>query len=84
MSGITHYKLTKNVQRRLLEFFVLGVTARSAANFLSIQPNTVALFYKKIRQVIVHHLVLEAKQMFGGQIELIDKLFWWSPKRGKR
>jgi len=56
MLGITNCKLRKNNQRRLLEFFVLEVTARSAADFLVIQPNTAALFYKKIRQVIVHHL----------------------------
>jgi len=48
MDGIKHCKLTKNMQRRLLEFFVLEVTAHSAADFLEIQPNTAILFYKKI------------------------------------
>jgi hypothetical protein len=40
----------------LLEFFVLEVTARSAAEVLGIQPNTSVLFYRKLRQVIVQHL----------------------------
>ncbi|MBO7081453.1 MAG: IS1595 family transposase, partial [Neisseriaceae bacterium] len=31
---ITHCKLKKSVQRKLLEFFVLEVTARSAADIL--------------------------------------------------
>jgi len=73
----------KNTQRRLLEFFVLEVTARSAANFLEIQPNTAALFYKKIRQVIVHHLALEANEMFDGKIEL-DESYFGGHRKGKR
>jgi transposase len=36
-------KLKKNTQLRLLEYFVLEVTARSAANLLDIHPNTAAL-----------------------------------------
>jgi len=63
---------------------VLEVTARSTADFLDIQPNTAILFYKKIRRVIVHHLALEASEMFDGKIELIDKLFWWTRDEGKR
>jgi hypothetical protein len=39
---------------------VLEVTARSAANLLDIHPNTAALFYKKIRQIISFHLALQA------------------------
>jgi len=83
MNGITDCKLTKKVQRRLLEFFVLEVTARSAADFLEIQPNTAALFYKKIRQVIVYHLALEANEMFDGKIEL-DESYFGGHRKGKR
>jgi len=71
------------MQRRLLEFFVLEVTARSAADFLEIQPNTAILFYKKIRQVIVHHLALEANEMFDGKIEL-DESYFGGHRKGKR
>jgi len=83
MYGIRHCKLTKNIQRRLLEFFVLEVTARSAADFLEIQPNTAILFYKKIRQVIVHYLALEAKETFDGKIEL-DESYFGGHRKGKR
>jgi transposase len=41
-------RLSKKVQRRLIEFFVLEVTARSAADILGIQPNSMALFYRKL------------------------------------
>ena len=37
---ITHCKLEKKVQKELLRFFVLEVTARSAADILGIHPNS--------------------------------------------
>ena len=43
--------------------FVLQVTARSAADILGIQPNSAILFYRKIRMVISHHLVLAADEV---------------------
>lgn len=61
---ITRCKLSKKVQRRLLEFFAAEVTARTAADLLGIQPNTAALFYHKIKLVIDDHLSLEADELF--------------------
>ena len=52
---ITHCKLKKKVQKELLRFFVLEVTARSAADILDIQPNSAILTYRKIRMVISHY-----------------------------
>jgi len=49
-------KLSSKVQFRLVEFFVLEVTARSAASVLGIQPNTAALFYRKLRHLIADQL----------------------------
>ncbi len=67
---ITHCKLNRDVQRKLLEYFVLEMTARSAAELLNLQPNSTALFYRKIREVITHHLDLKATEVFEGPIEL--------------
>ena len=50
---ITCCKLKKKVQKELLRFFVLEVTARSAADILGIHP-TAVLFYRKIRMVIAN------------------------------
>ena len=61
---ITNCKLSKRVQKKLLEFFVLQVTARSAADILGIHPNSAVLFYRKIRMVISHHLALAADEVF--------------------
>ena len=80
---ISHCKLKKNIQRRLLEFFVLEVTARSAANLLGINPNSAALFYRKICQVINHNLSLQAHEIFEGHIEL-DESYFGGVRKGKR
>ena len=48
---ITHCELKKKVQKELLRFFVLEVTARSAADILGIHPNSAVLFYRKTRMV---------------------------------
>lgn len=63
---ISNCKLNRKVQLRLLEFFVLEVTARSAADLLDIHPNSAALFYTKIRQVITCYLEQEATEIFDG------------------
>ncbi|MDG6290181.1 IS1595 family transposase [Glaesserella parasuis] len=80
---ITHCKLKKSIQKKLLEFFVLEVTARSAADLLGIQPNSAILFYRKIREVICYHLALEADEVFDGQIEL-DESYFGGHRKGKR
>ena len=72
---ITRCKLLRKQQLRLLEYFVLEVTARSAADILGIQSNTALLFYKKIRQVIDHHLALQAAEIFDGAVELDESYF---------
>lgn len=80
---ITHCKLSKKVQRKLLEYFVLEVTARSAANLLGIQANSAVLFYRKIREVIVYHLEQQSHEYFGGSIEL-DESYFGGHRKGKR
>ena len=65
---ITHCKLKKKLQKELLRFFVLEVTARSAADIVDIQPNSAILFYRKIRMVISHHLALAADEVFEGSV----------------
>ncbi|MCU4524327.1 IS1595 family transposase, partial [Acinetobacter ursingii] len=53
---LTNCKFSKKIQLKLLEFFVLEVTARSAADLLGIHPNSAALFYTKTRKIIAYHL----------------------------
>jgi transposase len=81
--SISYCKLSKKIQRKLLEYFVLEVTARSAANIIGIHPNSAALFYHKIRQVIFLRLLADAEEMFGGEIEL-DESYFGGVRKGKR
>ena len=80
---ITNCKLSKRVQKKLLEFFVLQVTARSAADILGIQPNSAILTYRKIRMVISHHLALAADEVFEGSVEL-DESYFGGRRKGRR
>ena len=80
---ITNCKLSNRVQKKLLEFFVLQVTARSAADILGIQPNSAILFYRKIRMVISHYLALAADEVFEGPVEL-DESYFGGRRKGRR
>ena len=80
---ISHCKLTKKTQQKLLDFFVLEVTARSAANLLGIQANSAALFYQKIREIIAYQLAKESHEIFDGEVEL-DESYFGGARKGKR
>ena len=80
---ITNCKLSKRVQKKLLEFFVLQVTARSTADILGIQPNSAILFYRKIRMVISHYLALAADEVFEGSAGL-DESYFGGRRKGRR
>ena len=79
---ITHCKFKKKVQKELLRFFVLEVTARSAADILGIHPNSAALLYPKIRTVINYHLALVADEVFEGPVEL-DESYFGGRRKGR-
>src|SRR5260370_4129935 len=72
--GIRRCKLPRKLQLRLLEDFVLQVTARSAADLHGIQANTVALFYRKIRLAIAEKLEAQAIP-FAGELEVDESYF---------
>lgn len=80
---LTNCKLNKKTQLKLLEFFVLGVTTRAAADLLKIHHNSAALFFTKIRKIISYHLEVEAFEIFDGEIEL-DESYFGGTRKGKR
>lgn len=81
--SITHCRLKKSTQLKLLEYFVLEVTAQSAANLLCIQSNSTILFYRKIRNIITDHLNNEVKEILNGEVELFESYFG-GVRKGKR
>ena len=76
-------KINKKHQVKLLKFLVLEVTARAAADFLEIHPNSAALFYRKVRQIIHAQLQAQAHEVFNGEIEL-DESYFGGTQKGKR
>ena len=80
---LSHCKLLRKQQLKLLEYFVLEVTARSAADLLGIQPNSATLFYRKLREMIAYYLEQEAHEIFDGAVEL-DESYFGGARKGKR
>ena len=80
---LSNCKLSRKKQLKLLEYFVLEVTARSAADLLEIQPNSAALFYRQLRKIIAYHLEQEAHEIFDGAVEL-DESYFGGARKGKR
>ncbi|MBF0804716.1 MULTISPECIES: IS1595 family transposase [unclassified Neisseria] len=71
---ITNCNLSKRVQKKLLEFFVLQVTTRFAADILSIQSSS-AILHRKIRQVISRYLTPAADEIFNAPAGLDESCF---------
>ena len=80
---ITNCKLSKRVQKKLLDFFALQVTARSATDIWGICSTPAILFYHKIRMVISHYLALAVDEVFEGSIELDESCFG-GRRKGRR
>ncbi len=80
--GVKRCKLANKTQRKLLEFFVLEVTARAAADLLGLQANTTILFYRKVRGLIAERLEAAASEV-AGEIEL-DESYFGGVRKGKR
>ena len=78
---IKRCKLGKRQQLRLLECFVLEVTARSAADMLGMQANTTMLFYRKVRHLIAGKLAETFPE--HGEFE-VDESYFGGVRRGKR
>jgi transposase len=74
-------RLTEKQQDRLAEFFVAGVTARTAADLLGITRKTAAYFYHRLRQVIAREMVHNSP--FEGKVE-IDESYFGVHRKGKR
>ena len=62
-------RLTSSQLKKLLEFFVAGTTARTAAELTGVNRNSANLFYTKLRQIIVHFTELESPSL-NGEVEV--------------
>ena len=68
--------------KKLLDFFVAGVTARTAAELVGIHRNSVNLFYHKLRTIIAYFTNLESPFLHG-EVE-VDESYFGGVRKGKR
>jgi transposase len=68
-------------QNKLLELFVGGVPARTAAELVGINRHSATLFYHKLREMIACEL--EDENPLDGEIE-VDESYFGGTRKGKR
>ena len=74
-------RLSQHKQNKLIELFVAGVTARTAAELANVNKSTAAYYFHRIRLLIYQnssHL-----EMFDGEVEA-DESYFGGHRKGKR
>jgi len=74
-------KLSEKQAERLLEHFVAGAPARTAADLAGVNKNTAALYYHRLREIIAAQI--EDECPISGEIE-IDESYFGGVRKGKR
>jgi transposase len=74
-------RLTEKQQDQLAEFFVAGVTARTAADLLEINRKTAAYFFHRLRQIVAAEV--EKSFPLAGPIE-VDESYFGGHRKGER
>ena len=76
-------RLSKIEQRRLIEHFVVGTTARCAASLVGVNVKTACYYYHRLRVIISQQLEKESEEVFKGEIE-VDESYFGGTRKGKR
>ena len=76
-------RISPGKQARLIEHFIAGTTARTAASLVGVHRNSAAWYFHRLRQIIAHELEAESEAMFGGEIE-VDESYFGGKRKGKR
>lgn len=74
-------KISVFKQIKLLELFVGGVPARTAAELVGINRHSATLFYQKLREMIAYEL--DDDSPFDGEVEL-DESYFGGHRKGNR
>ena len=81
MARYRRSRLSRSKQLRLIEHFVAGATARTAAGLLGVNPKTAAFYFHRLRQLIAFHS--EDAAPVEGEIE-VDESYFGGRRKGKR
>jgi transposase len=66
-------RLSISKQKRLIELFVAGSSARTAADLVDVNKNTASYYFQRLRQLIHDHS--EHLEMFEGEVEADESYF---------
>ena len=83
MGNMWKSSLSRFKQGRLVEHFVAGTTARTAASLCGVNRKTAALYFLRLREIIAYELEAESAAMFGGEIE-VGESYFGGRREGKR
>jgi len=78
---IRYSKLTKKQRLKLMEHFVAGTTARTAAELIGVNKNTAQLFFHRLREIIAEKQ--DSGLVFEGEVE-VDESYFGGKRKGKR
>ena len=76
-------RISQTKQDRLIEHFIAGTTARTAARLVGVHRNSSAFYFHRLREIIAKELEAESEAMFGGEIE-VDESYFGGRRKGKR
>jgi len=69
MDAMRKSRLSVYKQDRLIEHFVSGSTARTAAALVGVNKTLAAYFFHRLREIIVFEIEQESHEIFDGEIE---------------
>ena len=79
-------RLSQYKQNKLIELFVAGVTARTAAQLVGVNKNTAAYYFHRLRLLNISQQNFTADrilEMFDGEVEA-DESYFGGHRKGKR
>ena len=74
-------KLSARASNRLVEHFIAGTPARTAADLVGVNRNTAITFYHRLRLIIAEFM--PSVEMFGGEVE-VDESYFGGLRKGRR
>jgi transposase len=74
-------RITKKQIEKLMEHFVAGTTARTAAELVEVNRNTATKFFHKFREIIASNI--EDDSLLEGEIE-VDESYFGGKRKGRR
>jgi transposase len=81
MAAMRKSRLSRSQQERLMEHFIAGCTARTAAVLAGVNKSTAAYYFHRLRQLI--YQATEDATPFSGEIE-VDESYFGGRRKGLR